>query len=245
MSTKAELKKALEKLIGDADEQIQLYESSIQALYRNLGAAYLWWRDARRFDGFLDDLYKSHNLVQRGSEENFTRLVRMIWQLDWSGHEAPKLQNWARALRGLLHEYETNRDAYQAQDAVERIRQFFSAKGGIGAVGRIVAPIQNSDDEEASSGLKTKKPKKKSEIDALSEQQTRAKHIELGERYFADETPYYKNIVSKGSKLNVTRKGYAVALVRKSQNGTVDILSITNNDAIVHDTIVETYKRND
>ena len=245
MSTRAELKKSLERLIGDADEQTQLYESSTQRLYKTLGDVYLWWRDARKYEGFLEDLYDKRNLVQRGQEEKFTRLVSLVWQIDWRGHEAPKLQNWARALRGLNHEYETNKDAYLVQDASEKIRQFFNAMGGIGAVGRIVSPMQQTDEQIASSKQKASAPKKKSELDALSDQQVRSKHIELGERFFADETPYIKNIVSKGKKLNVTRKGYAVALVRRSTNGTLDILSLTNNDSLVHDTIVETYKRND
>ena len=244
MSTKAELQKTLERLIGRADEQTQLYESSIQQLYITLGDVYLWWRDARGHEGFLDDLYAKHNLVQRGEEEKFTRLVRLVWQIDWQGNAAPKLQNWARALRGLHHEYETNKDAYLVQDASDKIRQFFNAVGGIGAVGRIVSPLQQTDDEVAS-GKQAAKPKKKSELDVLSEQQVRSKHIELGERHFADEPPYIKDIVSKGKKLNVTRKGYAVALVRSTANGGLDILSLTNNDAIVYDTIVETYKRNE
>jgi hypothetical protein len=245
MSTKAELQKALDRLIGDADEQTQLYESSIQRLYKTLGEVYLWWREAKKYDGFLEELYAKRNLVQRGQEEKFTRLVSLVWQMDWSGHEAPKLQNWAKALRGLHHEYETNRDAYQVQDASEKIRQFFNAMGGIGAVGRLVSPLQQTDDEVGSGNQKAAKPKKKSEFDALNEQQVRSKHIELGERYFSNEDPYIKNIVSKEKRLNVTRKGYAVALVRRTASGNLDILSLTNNDSIVHDTIVETYKRND
>ena len=104
-----------------------------------LGGAYLWWREARRVEGFLDELYAERQLVHRGKDENFTRLVRLVWQLDWSGM-SPKLQNWSRALRGLHHEYETNKDAYQVQDPQDKVRQFFHAMGGIGAVGDIVSP---------------------------------------------------------------------------------------------------------
>ena len=242
MSTKTELRKALDTLIGDADEQIQMHERAQQRLYLTLGGAYLWWREARRVEGFLDELYAERQLVHRGKDENFTRLVRLVWQLDWSGM-SPKLQNWSRALRGLHHEYETNKDAYQVQDPQDKVRQFFHAMGGIGAVGDIVSPLQNTDEEVASA--KKKSPIKKTDLDILSEQQIRFKHIELGELFFADEDPYIKNIVSKGTKLDVTRKGYAVALVKKSANGSYDLVSVTSNDAIVHDTIVETYKRND
>lgn len=245
MATQKELRLKLDRLIGDADEQTQLYESSIQRLYITLGDVYLWWREAKKVDGFLDELYAERNLVQRGNEENFTRIVRLIWQLEWSGNEAPKLQKWAMALRGLDHEYETNKDAYLVQEPQEKIRQFFNSMGGIGAVGRTVSPLQQTDDEVASGKRKSAAPKKKTELDSLNEQQIRSKHIELGERFFADETPYIKNIVSKGKKLNVSRKGYAVALVRRTANGSLDILSLTNNDSIVHDAIVETYKRND
>ena len=239
-----ELKSALEQLICDADDQTQLYESSIQALYRNLGAAYLWWREARTYEGFLEELYAERYLVQRGDEEKFTRLVRLIWQMEWTGNDAPKLQKWAKALRGFHHEYETNRDAYKVNDPNEAIRQFFQAKGGIGAVGDLVSALQPSDEDDQSAKA-TAKPQKKSEQDKLNEQQILKKHIELGERYFADEAPYLKNIVSKSQRIDVTRKGYAVALVRKSANGSYDLLSITNNDDIVYETIVETYKRND
>lgn len=242
MSTKTELRKALDTLIGDADEQIQMHERAQQRLYLTLGGAYLWWREARRVEGFLDELYAERQLVHRGKDENFTRLVRLVWQLDWSGM-SPKLQNWSRALRGLHHEYETNKDAYQVQDPQDKVRQFFHAMGGIGAVGDIVSPLQNTDEEVASA--KKKSPIKKTDLDILSEQQIRFKHIELGELFFADEDPYIEHIVSKGTKLDVTRKGYAVALVKKSANGSYDLVSVTSNDAIVHDTIVETYKRND
>jgi hypothetical protein len=34
-------------------------------------------------------------------------------------------------------------------------------------------------------------------------------------------------------------------MARRTANGSLDILSLTNDDAIVHDTIVQTYKRND
>lgn len=244
MATQKELRIKLDRLIGDADEQTQLYESSIQRLYKTLGEVYLWWRDARKFDGFLDELYSERNLVQRGNEENFTRLVRLIWQLEWSGLEAPKLQKWAMALRGLHHEYETNKDAYLVQEPQEKIRQFFNARGGIGAVARLVSPLQATDEETATT-TQRKATSKKSDLDVLSDQRIRAKHIELGELHFSEEPPYIKNIASKGNNLHVTRKGYAVALVRKNASGSYDLLSVTNDDGIIHDTIVETYKRND
>ena len=65
MSTKAELRNSLDKLIGEADEQTQLYESSIQRLYKTLGAAYLWWIEAQKINGFLDELCPTSACVRQ------------------------------------------------------------------------------------------------------------------------------------------------------------------------------------
>jgi hypothetical protein len=241
-ATESALSDWLERLIGKADEQTQLFESSIQTLYLNLAEVYLWWREARKHDGFLEKLYSERNLIQRGSEEKFTRLVSLVWQIDWSGHEAPKLQNWARALRGLHHEFETNTAAYSGKDASERMRQFFNSMGGIGAVGKSVSPPQELEEETAVTKQKSPQ-KKKSPTEELNDQQIRAKHIELGETHFSAEPPYIKNIATGTKRINVTRKGYAVALVRRTVSGGFDILSVTNNDVIVRDVIVDTYRR--
>jgi hypothetical protein len=177
MASKSVLKKMLESLIAEADEITQLYESSQQRLYLNLGSVYLWWREAVKVQGFLEELYAERKLVSRGEEENFTRLVRLVWQMDWSGRQAPKLQNWARALRGLNQEFKTNKDAYDVKDPEEKIRQFFDAKGGISGVGSLVTPMQNTDEQEGYVS-KSKGEKKKSKQEVLSETAITAKHVE-------------------------------------------------------------------
>jgi hypothetical protein len=243
MASKSELKKVLESLIAEADEITQLYEMGQQRLYLNLGSVYLWWREAKKVDGFLEELYDSRKLVSRGGEENFTKLVRLVWQMDWSGRQAPKLQNWAKALRGLDQEYKTNKDAYDVAEPQEKIRQFFDAKGGISGVGALVTPMQRTDEEEANA-KNVKSSQKKTKQEVLSDIAIHQKHSELGELFYADASPII-SVASKKKKIETTRKGYAVALLRRTKNGTYDILGVTNNDGIIRETIVETYKRND
>ena len=243
MTRKATLQKRLDILIADAEEQTQWHKKSQERLYRTLGNVYLWWRESNKVEGFLDELYEQRGLFHRKKEENFTRLVRLIWQADWSG-DYPKLQNWARALRGLDHEFRTNRDAFQVKDPIEKICQLFRSKQGIGAVARIVDPIPDENDENPAIKKKSP-PRKKSDIEKLNDRQIRARHILLGELFYADEPPYIKNIVSDSKRNELTRKGYAVGLIRKTKSGGFDLLSITNNESIVHDTIVDTYKRNE
>lgn len=243
MTDKAILHKRLDSLIADAEEQTQWHQRSQERLYSTLGGAYLWWRESDKIEGFLEELYAQRDLVHRKKEENFTRLVRLIWQASWSGND-PKVQNWAKALRGLHQEFRTNRDAYQVKDPLEKISQFFRSAGGIGAVARTVDPIPDENEEDPTIKKKLS-PRKKSDIEKLNERQIRARHILLGELFYTDEPPYIKNIVSDSKRNELTRKGYAVGLIRKTKKGGFDLLSITNNESIVHDTIVDTYKRNE
>lgn len=215
MASKSELKKVLESLIAEADEITQLYESSQQRLYLNLGSVYLWWRDAKKVDGFLEELYDEHKLVSRGGEENFTRLVRLVWQMDWSGRQAPKLQNWAKALRGLDQEYKTNKDAYDVANPQEKIRQFFDAKGGVSGVGALVTPMQRTDEDEANT-KNAKAAQKKTKQEVLSDIALIEKHNELGELFYAEEAKPIISVSSKSKKIETTRKGYAVALLRRT-----------------------------
>ena len=233
---KNKLKAALDALISSADKQIEAHASSRQLLYLTLAGVYMWWREASQIEGFLDEIYEERNLRTRGKEENFTRLIRLVWDMDWSGRKAPTLQLWSQALRKIDQEFESNKAAYKTEPQ-EKLRGFLDSKGGIrGALG---IERQNVADEGAFAQRKGSR-----KTDELSEQAVRAKHYALGEQYFSNDAKSLVNVSSESKAFQTTRKGYAVALVRQSRNSKYQILSVTNNDRIVRETIIETYKRN-
>lgn len=237
MSSKASLKTALDGLISDADAQTQLHESSRQKLYLTLGGIYLWWREASKFVGFLDELYEERRLQTRGNEENFTRIIRLVWQqMDWSGRRAPTLQLWSKALTKIHSEFESNKDAYRVEPQ-EKIRQYIDSKGGIkGVLGIAVqGPIIDEVPKQGRTG--------KSKADQLSDQAMLSKHYELGEQYFSNEARSLINIDTQALRMAVTRKGYALALVKRKANSKYQILSVTNDDDLVRQAIIATYKR--
>lgn len=236
MSSKSELQKTLDKLKSDADEQDQLHEKSRQSLYLTLGGVYVWWREARNVDGFLEELYEQQNLIARGKEEKFTRLIRLVWQMEWSGRKAPTLQLWSEALRNIHTEFESNKDAYKV-DPQEKIRQYLDSHGGIKGVLGIAKPSIGDEDESKGS----QKPKGKTE--RLSDQKLADKHFELGAKYFANDAPSLVNIVSKNQQFAMTKEGYAVALVKRDTNSKYKILRVTNDGDLVRDAIIKTYKR--
>ena len=233
---KNKLKTTLDQLISNADAQIEAHESSRQLLYKTLAGVYLWWRQASQIKGFLEEIYIERALKTRGNEENFTRLIRLVWQIDWSGRKAPTLQLWSQALRKINEEFESNKAAYQ-KEPQERIRQYLDSTGGIrGALGIV---RQFAPDQEQRTKAKSSR-----QTDELTDQAVRAKHLARGEKYFANQAKSLINITSATKLLPVNRKGYAVALLRQSTTSKYQILSITHDDQIVRETIIDTYQRN-
>jgi hypothetical protein len=205
MTTKQELLNELDSLVDNAVEQTALHERSNEYLYRGLAGVYLWWRKAQKIDGFLQELYEKRGISTTkkfGGEEKFTRVLRLVWRLDWSGQKRANLQQWSLALREVHKEYESNTAAYK-KDAQLRLAQFIDSKGGITA---LINATQFFDDED--SNTEKKKGARKiwrSEDDALKIEN---KHLELGEQYFASSAPTIVNVILPKA-IAVNRKGYA------------------------------------
>jgi hypothetical protein len=240
MATKAQLILALDRLITQADEQEQLYQSSRDKLYTVLAETYVWWRDAVKIEGFLEELYDSHNIKSRGAEEKFTRILRLIWQKDWSGKESATLQTWSNALRAVHQEVDSNSQEYKSNTAT-KISQFIHSKGGLRGIlnnAREVTEFLTDDVKNTSKRSNPKIIENSLEI--------KRKHLELGQQYFAKVQRYLANIVTNKSTLISSKDGYAVALVKlDSKNPSKSkLLSVSADETLINETIIKTYKRN-
>jgi len=52
----------------------------------------MWWREAQQYEGFLDELYEEFNITtRRKNEENFVRVIRLTWRIDWDGSRGASL----------------------------------------------------------------------------------------------------------------------------------------------------------
>ena len=87
------------------------------------------------------------------------------------------------------------------------------------------------------------KKKSKGNADQGGDDAMGKKHFELGEQYFSGQARSLIDIDAEAVRLDVTRKGYALALVRRKANSKYQILSVTNDDDLVKDAIIATYKR--
>ena len=129
--SKSELRKWLDGLASEAEEQTRLYDSSINKLYHCLSSLYIWWREAQLYEGFLNELYEELNITTRkNNEENFVRVIRLAWRIDWDGNRGASLQKWSKALKEIHHEYESNKEKYKF-NAIDSLILFIRSSGGV------------------------------------------------------------------------------------------------------------------
>jgi hypothetical protein len=238
MTVKQALIKELEQLVNLAVEQDYHYKRGRDFLYKGLAGVYLWWVKAKEVSGFLDEQYKLHNIVGRNveKEEKFTRVLRLVWRMDWANESKAKLQQWSHALRKIDDEYTSNKAAYKT-DAQNKLVLFIENAGGLR---RLIGADKYDNNADANTESKSKRKQGRSEDDKA---RIDAKHLALGEQYFENSAKAIANIASS-KPIAVNRKGYALALIRKKKNETYEVLSTISEDEQIKTAIVKSYARN-
>ena len=71
----------LTQLRGDAAEQDRVYQSSKQKLYGMLVDTYLWWREARLKDGYLESRLAEANIRDNKKNQTIKKKLSIHRQL--------------------------------------------------------------------------------------------------------------------------------------------------------------------
>lgn len=239
MKSKVQLREWLESLASEADAQTRLYDSSIIKLYQCLSSLYVWWRDAKQYEGFLDELYAENNITtRRKDEENFVRVIRLVWRIDWDGSRGASLQSWSKALREIHHEFETNKERYSV-NAIENIILFIRKSGGVSGLTKSKEESEDAtnDDEKGK-----KKKKSTSKRDLENQAKLRLRNKELAELYFENQAKSITTLDLQEIAVTTNDKSYAIALIRKKRDG-YQVLSITEQDDLISEAMIRTYRR--
>jgi hypothetical protein len=238
--SKSELREWLDGLASEASEQTRLYDSSINKLYHCLSSLYLWWREAQQIEGFLGELYEELNITTRKkNEENFVRVIRLAWRIDWDGSRGASLQKWSKALKEIHHEYETNKEKYKF-NATDALILFIRKNGGVS--GLIKDKTESDDETNDDDKKKTLKKKNKSQRQKDNEARLKVKNKELAELYFENDAKTITELDLHDVALATNDKNYAIALIRKKSDG-YQVLSVTENDDLISDAMIRTYAR--
>lgn len=238
MTTKHALVKELEELVNLAVEQDYHYRRGRDYLYRGLAGVYLWWAKAKVINGFLEEQYALHNIVGRNvdGEEKFTRVLRLVWRMDWANESKAKLQQWSNALRKIDEEFTSNGAAYRT-DAQSKLVLFIENAGGLR---RLIGADKYDNNADGNTETPSKRKQGRNEED---EEKIKAKHLMLGEQFFENSAKAIASITS-AKPIAVNRKGYALALIRKKKNETYEVLSTLSDEEHIQAAIVGSYKRN-
>ena len=242
MSVKARLIKQLDNLVASAEEQTRLHISSRQKLYEALVATYLWWREANAVDGFLEEQYENHNIRarERDGEEKFTRVLRLVWRMDWNDTTPATLQQWSLALRNLHKQYEDNPQIYRsnAQAKLVALLADSGIRRFIGVEEKTELDDATVDDPRA--GGKKAKQSKQATVDA---QEIHSKHLGLAKSYFGQEAKPLASVVINAA-VSTNKNSYALALVRQRADKTFEVLSTVSDETLLDEALVKSYKRN-
>ncbi len=238
--SKSELRKWLDGLAVEAADQTRLYDSSINKLYHCLSSLYMWWREARQYEGFLDELYEEFNITtRRKNEENFVRVIRLTWRIDWDGSRGASLQKWSKALKEIHHEYETNKERYKF-NSIDSLILFIRSSGGVSG---LIKDKTESDEETNDDDKKILlKKKNKSQRQKENDARLRVRNKELAELYFENEAKAISKIELNEIAVATNDKSYAIALIRKKNEG-YQVLSVTENDDLIAEAMIRTYTR--
>ena len=238
MTNKQVLIKELEEIVELTTKQNYHYVRGRAYLYEGFASVYLWWLKAKELDGFLEEQYQLHNIgSMEGKQEKFYRVLRLAWRLDWTDESRAKLQQWGNALRKIDEEYKTNKAAYKT-DAKKKIVLFIEDRGGLRKlIGADKYDHDEDDDQKKGNGNKKSKPMRSEDDEVLVAQ----RHLQLGEEFF-DATKAISSIQCT-KPIMVNRKGYALALIRRSTGGKFDVLATLSDETQIQQAIVSSYRR--
>lgn len=238
--TKSELRKWLDGLAVEAADQTRLYDSSINKLYHCLSSLYMWWREAKQYEGFLDELYEEFNITtRRKNEENFVRVIRLTWRIDWDGSRGASLQKWSKALKEIHYEYETNKERYKF-NSIDSLILFIRSSGGVS--GLIKDKTESDEETNDDDNKKPLKKKNKSQRQKENDARLKVRNKELAELYFENEAKAITKLESNEIAVATNDKSYAIALIRKKNEG-YQVLSVTENDDLIAEAMIRTYTR--
>jgi hypothetical protein len=117
---------------------------SHQSLHKHLSSIYLWWRDAREIEGYLESEYeklgRKFKTVKYGM--NYRPLLFLVYG-EAGGLDKNNLPNFSATLNALHIEFEKHSKKYE-KDGVSKLTSFISNAGGVVELAKTV-PAEDDD----------------------------------------------------------------------------------------------------
>jgi hypothetical protein len=145
---KDQLTRQLDYLRSENHQVIQLFQSTRMREYTNIAKMYVWWREATKVEGLLEELYKatdSRRVNETGAEINFRRLINLVYCNSLLDKDSLDRKN--RALIGIHEEYLKHKEKYE-HDTAQKLADFIKSSGGIDG---LIKKNQSTQDQKTQS----------------------------------------------------------------------------------------------
>jgi hypothetical protein len=235
MAPEAKQRKSVQNALVKLQERGAVVHADLRrshrSLYEHLAAMYLWWRQAREIDGYLDGEYDKLGLKKRSvAGINFRPLLVLVWGINSTTGQQTALHS--RTLNALHDEYEA-RPALYAKDGVAKLANFIEQAGGATKL----AGYGQQDDDDADDSEDD--PRKIPLIDPQVLLKTQALLLGNAHRH-AKLTPMAALPSVAGIDAEAGELG--LMLVKGSAEG-LQVVTYQTSSAIIDEMLVATYRR--
>lgn len=233
-----ELTAQLEEIQAGAANQVTLYESARTQLYKNLVGTYLWWREARNTEGYLEQLYAAEDIGFRKSASNrpnFHPLVRLVFKLQQQV-EAMQISNWAHAIAALDDEYTAKPFIYKNRgNAVGELIDFIGDNGGVSGLRKLNNQQIEEFGDEVFEPTKQKKSPSQKAIEKKIKTQTQVLKHKKQQIAQSDNS----KIIEIGEVATNEDELIVVLARRNDKSGKLTVIGSTADDDVINKTIME------
>ena len=225
MASKKTLDAQLVALMADMGHLDVLQKLTNEQERLVMANVYMWWREARHVDGYLDACYVQNDITHNKTRDglNFNPLLKLITAGNISSGD---LTSWSKALKAVHKEFEAYPKQY-AHDPVDSLCHFIKQSGGkTGLAGYHAAASDDEDLDVQDVELYTLN---ENEFVPTLQQEARSHFGNKSQTPIALPT------------LQATDDGYSVVVVKKQGNGYV-LVGTTNETKLIDTALIATYR---
>lgn len=223
----------LNDLQARAGTQDKKFRQVRQELWTLLSDVYLWWRQATKRPGYLDEQFAARGIkfYEKANDINFAPLIRLIWDIEHpSASDRMTMTRWSKVLRKFHDEFEAKPDDF-SRNARGKLTSMIAENGGITAFGR-------EDNERAETSVSKSDFEEEKPRTAANAKKT----TEISDRAVAEfaltKLQTQTEVITTAKEVEPVRtndNGLTVLIARRNAQGELLILGSSNDQDLIGD----------
>ncbi len=226
MVSKKTLDAQLVQLVTDMGELDVLQKLTNEQERLVMANVYMWWRDARRMAGYLDECYERNSITHNKTRDglNFNPLLKLCTAGNISSGD---LTTWSKALKVVHADFEEHPRHY-AHDPIASLCHFIKLKGGKTGLAGYHTGAAVEDENVAVADV---------DLYTLNESEFLPTLKQAARGHFGNKAQTAIQLPA----LQTTADGYSIVIVKKQGNGYA-LVGTANEAKLIDTALVATYR---